>query len=539
LAKHVELYPKSRFAMAAQFFEGSNQIRLQRWSAAAALLDKFLEKFPDAANNPYLPFALYDRATAHFYEDQPDEALTKIERIEKEFGTSPIMAPSYNLRGNVLQSKEDLAGAETAFRAALKIAEDSSNRMVAGESLSYLISLLGGEKMPEESLKAAAELADQFWTKYADGSAYKIQVSVGGVRPYRAVGKGEEALGRLRDAIAELAGRENNNGMEEAINSYTEFYLEEHTPEELKEHYYNFPKVRRDDKAARALLHIAVIGVFEKEQQKAGENQEAARRAEAMITVLFRELGAEFTPKDLSPFILVRLGDYLREKTKKPEESLPYYDEAIARNDPTYQFSALFGRADVKGKSASPADLDQAIADLSLVYKDVTSRAQKESALYRLIEISAKKKDHEKVEKLTSEYLDRKGNNFVKWSGPVGLLRGQSFEARGDTESALATYLQVWSSKIGTIHISAPAIEAWLRLVWQRNKPASDKAPADRQGAYERGYEYVEMTRPFLEKMTPEEKEMWKKVENLVADYQATPGIKSMEEVRREKEEQR
>jgi len=536
LEKHVTMYEKSRFAMAAQFFEGSNQIRLQRWQDAAAKIDAFLTKFPDAANNPYLPFALYDRATAHFYLDQPDEALAKLVLLEKDFSTSPIMANGLNLRGNILQSKEDMAGAADAYRSALKLADAAANKIVGGESLSYLIAVLGTDKAPEESLKEGAALADRFWADYSTDSPYKIQVSVAGVRPYRAVGKGEEALARLRDAIAELAGRENIAGMEEAINSYTDFYLEDHTPEELKEHYYNFPKVKRTDKAALALLRIAIIGVFEQERKKAGEDAEAVRRADAMITVLFRELGVDFVPADLSPFILVRLADYLREKTKKPNEALPYYDEAIKRNDPAYQFAALFGRADIKAMSPAPADLDQAAADLAIVYRDATAKDQREAALFRLIEIYAKKKDFEKVDTLSFEYLDSKegANNFLKWSGQVGLLRGQAFEARGNAEAALTTYLQVWTSKMGNIAVSAPAVEAWMKLLWQRNKAVSADAPGDRQGAYEQGYRFLDLTRRFFDKMTPEEQAMWKKVETLVKSYEANAEIKSMEQIKRE-----
>jgi tetratricopeptide (TPR) repeat protein len=534
LEKHVQMYEKSSFAQASQYFEASNQIRLQRWQEAATKLDAFLTKFPDAGNNPYLPFALYDRATAYFYMDFPDEALTKIALLEKDFSTSPIMANAYNLRGNILQSKEDFAGAEAAFRSALQLADAAANKIVAGESLSYLIGLLGMEKAPEESLKAAAELADRFWADYASTSPYKIQVSVAGVRPYRAVGKGDEGLGRLRDGIAELAGRENTAGMEEAINSYTDFYLEDHTPEQLKDHYYDFPGVKRSNKAALALLRIAIIGVFEKELKKAGDDVEAARTANSRITVLFRELRADFAPADLSPFILVRLGDYLREKTNAPNESLAYYDEAIKRNDPAYQFAALFGRADVKGRGVVPADLDEAAADLANVYQNATEKSQKESALYRQIELQAKKKDFEKVDKLSFEYLDSKpgANNFLKWAGQVGLLRGQALEARSKPDDALSIYWQVWSAKMGNISVSAPAMEAWLKLMWQRNQAMTPKVKGDRQNAYESGWRYLDLTRRLLEKMTAEEQAAWKKVEALVTSYEGNAEIRSMEQIK-------
>jgi TolA-binding protein len=537
LEKHVRMYGKSRFAMAALFFEGSNQIRLQAWEGAAAKLDSFLTKFPNAASNPYLPFALYDRAMAHYCLSEPDDALAKLSVLEKNFSSSAIMANGFNLRGNILQGEKDAAGAEAAYRSALKLADAAGNKPVGAEALLGLIAMLGHNKASAENLKAAAELADKFWADYSAGSSIKIQVSVAGMGPYRAVGRGDEALGRLRDAITELASRENSAGMEEAINSYTEFFLESHSLDELKEHFYSFPGVKRSDKAALALLRVAIIRLFEQELTKAADDAEAARRAEAMITVLFRELATDFVPADLSPSILVRLGDHLREKVKRPSESLPYYEEAIRRKDPSSLSSALLGRAEVKAMSPSAGDLDQAAADFAVVYRDGTAKGQKEAALFRMIEIYAKKKDFAKVDALSFEYLDsRQGaNNFQNWAGQVGLLRGQAFEGRNNLDAALTTYLQVWTSKMGDIKASAPAIEAWMKLLWQRNKAASGAAPADRQGAYEQGYRYLDLTRRFFDRMSAAEQVQWKGVETLVATYAGNPEIKSMEEVQREK----
>ncbi|NIP98428.1 MAG: tetratricopeptide repeat protein, partial [Akkermansiaceae bacterium] len=84
LDEHVETYEKSSFRMAALYFQASNLSRLQYWSAAAELLDKFLTKYPDPGKNVYLPFALYDRANCHFAEDELDPALVKLNRVETE-----------------------------------------------------------------------------------------------------------------------------------------------------------------------------------------------------------------------------------------------------------------------------------------------------------------------------------------------------------------------------------------------------------------------------------------------------------------------
>ena len=82
-----------------------------------------------------------------------------------------------------------------------------------------------------------------------------------------------------------------------------------------------------------------------------------------MVQVLFQNLKADFDLKDLSNYILVKLGDYLRANTSAPREALPYYDEALSRQDQSYRFAALIGRADVYGQSKLPTDLEKAVDD--------------------------------------------------------------------------------------------------------------------------------------------------------------------------------
>src|SRR5690606_27478565 len=138
------------------------------------------------------------------------------------------------------------------------------------------------------------------------------------------------------------------------------------------------------DRAARALLRIAVISVFEDLAKKSDEEAQK-RSASAMIQVLFQELKAEFVPKDLTNVILVKLGDYLRVNTSAPLEALPYYDEILGRQDASYRFPALFGRAEVYTRSGNPANLDKAIEDFQRVYNDSQDRAERENALYQLV----------------------------------------------------------------------------------------------------------------------------------------------------------
>lgn len=542
LDQHVEKYKESMFAMSASYFQASNVSRLQYWSKAAKLLDAFLDKYKADPNQSYIPLALYDRANAHFAEEENEPALEKADRILKEFPDSPVTDQTYNIRGNILQTLERPDEAEASYLKAIEIGEIRRNESVVGEALYYLTALLGEHKKgddPGPRLKDAVPFADKFWKEYSEGSPYRPQIAVAQMYAMESVGRGEEALKRLQEVISDMAKLPEAVGLEEAINSYTEFYLEKHTPDELKEHYYNFPGIRTTDKAARAILRIAVIGVFEKVAQDK-ENPDKQRAAEAMITVLFQNLKTDFELKELSNYILVKLGDYLRTNTSAPREAIPYYDEALSRQDQSYRFQSLTGRADVYGNSPQAADMDRGIEDFERILADSQDKPEREFALFRIIEILMKKGGYAKASERANQYLEReegKSLGFTKYSPQVGYMLAESFEKRNMNDDAISMYVKVWSAHMGYILISAPSVEKWMTLSHKRNRISSDpNIPSDRQGAYEGGYRFLDLTGRFKDKMSPEEVKLWERVQKLTDQYEADPNVKSMEEVLKEKE---
>jgi hypothetical protein len=98
-------------------------------------------------------------------------------------------------------------------------------------------------------------------------------------------------------------------------------------------------------------------------------------------------------------------------------------------------------------------------------------------------------------------------------------------------EDAIAMYVKIWSTHMGYIKVSAPAILSWMELMEKRNKPG------DLQGAYEAGYEYLKLTGRFKEKMSKEDAGLWEKVQRLTDRYVADPKVKSMAQKQKELEE--
>ncbi|MFT5906218.1 MAG: tetratricopeptide (TPR) repeat protein, partial [Cryomorphaceae bacterium] len=183
LKKHVTMYPESDYKIAARYFVASNYSRLEDWEKAATFLDKFLADYPDPAMNPYIPFALFDRANTHFAEEEYEEAIAKLDKIEKDFPASAVENISFNLRGDVHRAKKEKELANEYYVKALELSKRQGADIVTEESLYKLIALHGGAKVDKEdnpNIQDAVPYYDEFW-KERQQSVYKTQVAVAGV----------------------------------------------------------------------------------------------------------------------------------------------------------------------------------------------------------------------------------------------------------------------------------------------------------------------------------------------------------------------
>jgi len=481
-----------------------------------------------------------------------------LNRLEEEFPTTVVVDMAYNMKGNIFESTGKRDEAEKYYNLALETAEKRNNKIVAGEALSYLVGMLGAEKIekkPNPRIKDAIPFYDKFMKEYRT-SPYKPQVVVYGMPAMRAVGREQEGLDNLQGMITELAGKKRQAFLEEVVNAYSDAFLQVkgNTPEKLKEKYYNFPGIDLSDKRTLALLRIALIGVFEEQLNTATKEKkdDLKMRYEAGIKALFTDLKSEFQPKDLTNFVLIRVGDYLREKTSAPKQSIPYYEELLSRKDKTgMEFKALLGIADVMGASDAPSDNKKALVSLERVHSSANDDpATQEKALFRMVEINAKMGDWEAVGKSARQYLDEKHTKKV---AEVSYLFAQSFDKRNMVNDALFQYGMVYSRYTGFLAISAPAVKRVMEIMWDRNLEVGDTVgdgdkkitlkKTDRQSAYETiGSKYISSTRRIREtnkNVSDAEKALWDEVADLVKEYESTGQVKTMEEVKKEKEENR
>jgi tetratricopeptide (TPR) repeat protein len=548
LDKYVKEYPEGKFIMHAEYYQASNLTRQLKMDQAAKLLDAFLKKYPKPDENIYMANALFDRASCHFSANEYDQALAILDRLSSEFPESSVIEMAYNMKGNIQESSDKMEEAEKSYLAAFALAKKRGNRPVAAEALSYLVGMLCIEegKKPNPRAKDAVPYYDLFMKEYSD-SQFKPQVVVYGMPAMKAVGRSDEGLENLQKVIPELANSKRSAFLEESVNAYTKAFLEKkgNTPEKLKDLYYNFPGIDLKNQRVLALLRIAIISVYEEEREKAvaAKNEDAIRSYDSSIKVLFQDLKTEFNPADLTNYVLLKVADYLREKTSAPKQSVPYYEALLKRKDKFGVFKARLGIADVMGMSDDVSENKKAIRQLEEVYKlakdEKTTRGK---ALFRLVEIYAKIADWDKVEEKARLYLSEK---YSKKLGLVSYLYAKSFDERKKLEDALGNYSMVYSRYTGYIAISAPSVKRVMEILWERDLPAGAKVGemtlkvGDRQNAYSGiGAKYIASTRRIREtnkKLTDSEAAAWDEVAALVKKYENSGLVKTLEQLKEER----
>ena len=497
LVKHVKMYPESDFKVASRYFEAANLSRLRNWNKAGPKLDKFLADYPSDNENIYIPFALYDRASTHFNTEENEEAIAKLDLIEKNYPGAGVEDMAYVLRGDVHRASEQKAESKAYYVKALELAEKRDNRLVAGESLFKLVALLGDEKDEEADLTLAIEWYDKFWKDYQN-SPYKTQVAATGVPALMAAqpSRADEALENLQGVISDLAKKKDAPDIERAINTYGKYYLQNnHTAEELKEHFANFPGVNAGDKKAQALLQIAVIGVYEEllDAAEKDKNNGNIIKYTAMIKVMFNDLNSSFEPKEMSNFILMRLANFVgKSKTKEMRDrGLVFYDEILSRKDVAFQTKARFGKAQILARSDSRANQDTAKKTLLEILannteegdngeKKIINRKTAEQAYYALIELYQTQQDWAALEEACRAYSK---DGYKRKKPEAAFLLAVSYDKQDKHADAIGAYNGVSGRYRTKWEIAVPSQLRSSELTWKHGKAVKDKSA--KQIAYE------------------------------------------------------
>lgn len=555
--------------------------------------DKFRQKYPsnDEAENKLISNTVYTvvdallkRATMADEEGHKADvakALEYAKLISDNWPACDVYPAAQLLRGNIMINGDDdaakpegMKALEMACEAALK-QENGKGKPIAANAL-YLLYSYGPEfKQEGETDEALAarmkQLADRFWNE-ADHEGNNYALDMSGVQLRRDVknkaGKDvfEADLAKAREVIAREAtyafkNNRTNKGLEMAINSYVDSYVEGNealsgqklTADQVIGHLESFPGIQPDDKYTQAILYMARITQLQKqmdairqsmgdnEAENAAKNTEIARMRENVQTQI-RQMRNKFKPEELTDFICLQVGDNLvnfveavgaaGNNSDDLKDAVSYYDKVIERKSPQ-TMAATVGKARAAKLSG---DVDGAITLLTQVTapgacSDGTVVA---NALYLLTESYLQKGDTAKALATGKTYLN---NRSATRRIEMNMLMANAYQKAGDAKNALVTYMNIYSSNKGNVKYSAPACAALMKLLWERNTPTSgdrlsrEFKNSDRWTAWNTGADYVKVLKAnkFEEKMNSEERTAFREVEKLVEQYGSDPAVQREE----------
>jgi len=540
LEGHQKDYPESEYHNDVLFLEASTLSRLQRMGSAIKKYDEYLAA-TEAEPSALYPYALFEKASSHYAIGENEQASDALGSLERRFRKSPIVDSALSLKGNILQAEDKVEEAEAAYVAAFENAKAKGNKPVAGEALNYLVqSLADSSRKGGSKSKEAVQYYDAFWKDYAKDSPHQALVAVSGFSAMKEVGRSEEGLKKMEEVISKVAKLPGQPQLENLINSYSEAFLEVKSVEELKTHYYNFKGIKSEDKEALALLRIALITAYEKEIKEAkkgkddNEVKQKVNKLNADIKVLFADLKSDFKPSILTPYSLIKIGDYIREKTDNVSEAIVYYDEIIKRKNKEFEKRAQFGLADLYAQSNKAGDTKKAKEYLAQISNgENSSKREKEKAFFRLVELLIEKEEWAEGNAKASEYLKEKSFKNRENRERAVYYIALSYDKMGKKEDALANYVGVYGASLPFIEISAPSVARMMELYWERNKAAITRGdrkviPGDRQAAYNHGWGYIDITKRNLKKFTKADRSKWEKVQALVKEYEQSGEIVDM-----------
>ena len=458
LDSHVENYPESIYRENCTYYQASNLTRLYEWHRAASLLDVWLEKY-EPEDSDLLDLAYLDRGTCHFMLATPEnngnaKALDFAAKIIDNYPQSVVRDRAYCLRGDVQHTDSRFNEAEASYRDALEIAEEEDHFTTAASALMKLIPVSAAQEKHEQAIG----FYDSFFKKYPDSddapiAAVTALASFKEAQPARL----GEVLERIENIILELGQVNNAAGIEQALNSYTNFLLKENKPAEVIDILDRFPN-KFGLKTLHAWLLMAKIGIIEDHLTSDGK---MAARARAY----YKSLQQDFQKSDLSDYILYKVGLKIAETNLF--QSGEWFQRAAQSEDPEIAMRAELQMANIRARSGDDALQDQAIADLKRIRTNmVDSREIVGRATLMLARLYHQRQMWAQANEEWKAYIE---NRTFRDARPDALFKlGESYERLNKPNEALALYAQVTVLYAGHLDLSAEAVMRCAQIVWDR-----------------------------------------------------------------------
>lgn len=431
LESHAKRFKDSKYKEPVRYFEAAALQRTKQYDKAIERYESFAKDYPDS---DYITFALLDLATSYFQMGKYDDCLRTVDRLEEKAPDFSELDRAIAMRGDSHLMLSNNEAAEEAYLKAKAMAEAAGegHEVIVGRVLVQLVRTAVALKANDR----VTEYYDQYMSKYK-GGFYDAEVVVSALEAMKEAKRGEEALDELQQVIIRLGKGDEGTGIEEAIGSYTEHYVEVVGPAELYEKLVNFvPEGEEINNTLRAWLSMARIDLLSNDQYK-----ESFPKRDAQIQVAFEELEG-FNKDELATYILVQVGRNLalKDTAEGDAAAVEWFKAVLDRGPSDFYPLALMGQARVLAKTGGSSTFNEAISAFDQVIRELKDKPEYvEEAMLNKGKLYFQKKMWDEASQVLLDMTENKA--FSKTRAEVYYLLGCAYQNKGNVDKALEAFV--------------------------------------------------------------------------------------------------
>lgn len=443
LDAYLKNYPEGQRLEPVEFYAGLTKVRLFKWEEAAQLLNAFIEKYPESG---MIPSALYQCALSEFMLDRLEPSLAKVERIHSEFAGNEVTASSWNLKGDIYATEgRTFEEVELCYLEGKKHADRTPGQEETAAYALWQLEIQTGEV--EQWEKAEAYVAE-FESKHAE-SAYRLDFLAAALPTLVAVGRTDDGLARLRQAIREFGDQPQSVELAEMFGSYLDYVK---TNYELEAGLQELETQRMELEVPPALdgwLRIGMIDLLSGGEEEENENADRIRQQ-------FFQLSTRFEPSLQSNYVIVQLARWYAEERGLPDEATNLYEFILKERPGSANYDyALVDTAVLQAESEDPVQRAEALQKFQRVLGEVANEEIQELAVLGIARLYTADSKFGEAQIYWEQYLENRGWTVSR--PEANYQFAYCMDKQGQINDALKVYVSVYANFPGHLDWSTRA----------------------------------------------------------------------------------
>ncbi|WP_018970044.1 tetratricopeptide repeat protein [Rubritalea marina] len=482
--RYLQQWPDASDADQLRYLAARSQVALLETSEALTLLQ--------AISTPeLLESTEYQMAYIYYLTDRYDEALDTLLELSSNPACKALKIKCLILLGQTYSVLEQNDKAQAKLQKAIFLAKEAGKSTLHQEAYFELL-LHFSHAIETQELDNPASYHQKITENYQafreafPKSEYGCQIISIAYDSLVISDKQAEASKDLQARIDYAIEQQFEAGLDLAFRHRTWEHLSEASPNALLTELSKNLSTTAASCTLHALLEYYTINL-EKQKTSWGAKLAYLASIRQIHATLQHQLSSEWLPS----YLLNDLAGELNRSTRGATQSLPVL--AKVKSNGTLEQRALTQMLTIQSKRLQdmplkPGNLKQLGQNSQAYFHNPRFT---EALELEFIEAQRHLKQHQPLTQAAASFLETFPQS--KHKGRVRLLMGQSYQQNQLVDGAIEQYTHIFTNHTTQLEVSAPAMVELCKITWERNLPATENSPSDRQIAYQLGHRYLNL----------------------------------------------